>query len=285
VISLGCNDVPAPGGGLYSTDHGEADQRDFARGEDSNDARKQRIVDSMILTMREHFLPEMSEEEILTKARPLLEETLVSDVTEFGRSVHAEMDALMAAGRIGVSFRNATLYTTTFPCHTCTRHIIAAGLKRVVYIEPYPKSLAPELHGDAIRISKDDPSDSGQIPFEPFLGIGPRRFFDLFSLKLSSGRILERKAQGAIVNWNYRRDSKPRVPMASTSYLEREQLIHKTIELWFLKDTNVTTTGTTSEERRGVLGTGEEDRPPSRRVAALENRRTSDSSRASGEEG
>ena len=30
-------------------------------------------------------------------------------------------------------------------------------------------------------------------PFEPFVGIGPRRFFDLFSLKLSAGYRVERK--------------------------------------------------------------------------------------------
>ena len=134
------------------------------------------------------------------RSRPtaLLSGTLLADITEFGRSVHAEMDALIAAGRAGVSFREATLFTTTFPCHTCTRHIVAAGIKRVVYIEPYPKSLAQTLHADAIRLVGDDSTkNAGQpdvrIPFEPFVGIGPRRFFDLFSLMLSSGSTIKRK--------------------------------------------------------------------------------------------
>src|SRR5439155_1666509 len=148
---------------------------------------------------------------------------------EFGRSVHAEMDAIIAAGRTGVSFRDATLYTTTFPCHTCTRHIIDAGVKRVLYIEPYPKSLAKELHDDAIRLSRVAPSGDKRSPFEPFLGIGPRRFFDLFSLKLSSGYAIERKQDGSKVDWNLRTDAKPRVPMPPTSYLEREQLISRTL--------------------------------------------------------
>ena len=171
VISLGCNDVPAPGGGLYSVDHGEEDARDHKLKKDSNDARKEEIIDDIILAFSKRFLPERDPEEILKEARPLLKETLVSDVTEFGRSVHAEMDALTAAGRTGVGFRDATLYTTTFPCHTCTRHIIAAGVKRVVYIEPYPKSLAKELHSDAIRITGQGVKKDRKIPFEPFLGI------------------------------------------------------------------------------------------------------------------
>jgi deoxycytidylate deaminase len=154
VIALGCNDVPAPGGGLYGEDHGEADARDDKRGIDSNDSRKDQIVDDIIRTFRTKFLPDRNEADILKEARPLLKSTLLSDITEFGRSVHAEMDALIAAGRTGVSFRDSTLYTTTFPCHTCTRHILAAGIRRLVYIEPYPKSLAPELHDDAIKLVK-----------------------------------------------------------------------------------------------------------------------------------
>ena len=45
-----------------------------------------------------------------------------------------------------------TLYTTTFPCHNCTRHIVASGIAKVYYIEPYAKSLALELHNDAIEL-------------------------------------------------------------------------------------------------------------------------------------
>ncbi|MDN3612645.1 hypothetical protein QWZ16_23945 [Vibrio ostreicida] len=26
-----------------------------------------------------------------------------------------------------------------FPCHNCAKHIVASGIKRVVYVEPYPK--------------------------------------------------------------------------------------------------------------------------------------------------
>jgi deoxycytidylate deaminase len=285
VISLGCNDVPAPGGGLYCADHGDADERDHVRKKDSNDVRKQTIIDEMILTLRKKFLPDMTDEQILLEARPLFAESMVGDLTEFGRAVHAEMDALMAAGRIGVSFRDATLYTTTFPCHNCTRHIITAGIKRVVYIEPYPKSLAMELHEDAIRIGADE-GKVDRIPFEPFLGIGPRRFFDLFSLKLSSGYTVERKKNGKMVDWDFRRNAKPRVPMPPTSYLEREQLITKTLNEIFPQDEglkDVERKGVASQERPRLLEGVGEDREASPKLARMEDRRTRDNP-ASGEQ-
>src|SRR5262249_43222242 len=127
------------------------------------------------------------------------EETRLLDITEFGRAVHAEMDAMLSCGRAGIDTIGSTLFSTTFPCHNCAKHIIAAGVKRVVYIEPYEKSQALDLHDDAIVI--DDQGDGSsradrdeeyaraakKVVFEPFMGIGPRRFFDLFSMKLSNG--------------------------------------------------------------------------------------------------
>jgi hypothetical protein len=64
-------------------------------------------------------------------------------------------------------------------------------VKRVVYIEPYEKSQALDLHDDAIVV--DDHGETSSRPdreeecvravkkvvFEPFTGIGPRKFFDL----------------------------------------------------------------------------------------------------------
>src|SRR5690606_19175210 len=74
------------------------------------------------------------------------------DAIEYGRMVHAEMNAITDAARVGHAIRGATLYCTTFPCHICAKHIIASGIARVVYLEPYPKSLAQELHEDALEV-------------------------------------------------------------------------------------------------------------------------------------
>ena len=50
----------------------------------------------------------------------------------------------------GAKVDECTLFATTFPCHHCARHIVAAGIRRVVYVAPYAKSRAVDLHDDAI---------------------------------------------------------------------------------------------------------------------------------------
>lgn len=60
------------------------------------------------------------------------------------------------------------------------RHIVAAGIRRVFYIEPYAKSLTAELYPDSIAVD-GGPRQKGQIPFLPFVGIAPRKYIDLFT--------------------------------------------------------------------------------------------------------
>jgi len=147
VISLGTNDVPSPKGGQYWEDS-EKDQRDFKKGFDSNTKKKLEIIEEIINAIEEPLSKnsERNKEEMMNR----LYSTQIMHLTEFGRAVHAEMEAILSAGRIGVSTRGCHLYTTTFPCHNCAKHIVSAGIKTVKYIEPYPKSLAPELHDDSI---------------------------------------------------------------------------------------------------------------------------------------
>ncbi|GAB4531397.1 MAG: hypothetical protein Tsb0020_47700 [Haliangiales bacterium] len=220
VLGTGCNDVPAPGGGLYWEDDSK-DKRDFQRGEDYNAARRRRIV---IDVARRLSGAVGSDEEIYAAARAKLKGSPLLDMTEYGRPVHAEMEALLSAARVGVSVRGATLFTTTYPCHNCAKHIVAAGIARVVYVEPYPKSLARVLYGDSIQFVSDGlDTREESLRFEPFVGIGPRRFFDLFSLKLGSGYPGKRKVDGAAVDWEgNKKTADLRVPMQPLSYLERE---------------------------------------------------------------
>jgi deoxycytidylate deaminase len=63
-----------------------------------------------------------------TDAYKRLRDGRLYDLTEFGRAVHAEMEALLCCARSGVSPRFGSLFTTTFPCHNCAKHIIAAGI-------------------------------------------------------------------------------------------------------------------------------------------------------------
>ena len=129
----------------------------------------------------------------------------IKDAIEYSRSIHAEMDALMSAARQGISTAGTSLYVTTYPCHNCARHLIAAGITAVFYVEPYVKSLAMELHSDAIN-SIPPIIESGKImggkmthmSVVPFTGVGPRMYEDHFTkkheLKDASGRFVP--AQG-----------------------------------------------------------------------------------------
>ena len=227
ILSTGANDCPQPGGGLYwpsrSGEHsGICDVpqgRDWIRGEDSNKIQQKEMIDSIVKAGEKEGIDPDTLREVLESSR-------INDLTEFGRVVHAEMEAILACSRSNLDTRGATLYSTTFPCHNCAKHIIAAGIKRVVYIEPYPKSKALEFHNDSITESVADLNvdcDNGKTVFEPFSGIGPRRFFDLFSLQLSSGYELVRKdrSTGKTVDWDLLK-SRMRIQMLPTSYLQLE---------------------------------------------------------------
>ena len=61
------------------------------------------------------------------------------------------------------------------------------------------------------------------MKFEAFVGIGPRRFFELFSVNLGSSYKLERKvkATGARKEWSIEK-AQLRLQMKPISYLELE---------------------------------------------------------------
>ncbi len=52
---------------------------------------------------------------------------------------HAEENGIVQAAYHGVSVRDATIYTTHCPCLICTKLIINAGIREVVYAADFPK--------------------------------------------------------------------------------------------------------------------------------------------------
>jgi deoxycytidylate deaminase len=223
IVATGANDVPRAGGGLYWP--GADDERDYTWGYDSNAQRREEMV-LEILTALESVSTDVNRDVLRRK----LQDTTLWSITEYGRAVHAEMEALLSCARTGVSTRGASLFSTTFPCHNCAKHIVAAGIVRVVYVEPYPKSLALHLHKDAIALAGNElqnetgaPQKRDKVRFEPFVGVGPRRFLDLFSLRLGSGYPLRRKTDIQNVAWG-REDALLRLPLPPTSYFDREKL-------------------------------------------------------------
>lgn len=51
--------------------------------------------------------------------------------------VHAEENALMTAARFGSSVEDGEMYTTLQPCFICLRELLQAGIRRVVFAEPW----------------------------------------------------------------------------------------------------------------------------------------------------
>jgi deoxycytidylate deaminase len=228
IIGAGANDAPRAGGGQYWP--GADDQRDVATGFDSNAREREKIAASVVRVLRDRELlsdPALSAEATIHAA---LARSRLWDITEYGRDVHAEMEAILSCVRAGVSVRGATLFTTTFPCHNCAKHIVDAGISRVVFVEPYPKSKALELHSDALSLQPEPPD--GRVQFSPFIGIGPRRYFDLFSLRLGQAGILTRKRGAALVPWD-RGTSSPRVSLKPMSYIQLEAAVNRLLSVTF----------------------------------------------------
>jgi deoxycytidylate deaminase len=236
LLGTGANDCPKAGGGLYWPIYNQnthqfedyPDGRDSARGVDSNRKAQIQIVQDIIDKCQDVGIN--SDE--LGKVKQVLEDSDISQLTEFGRVVHAEMEALLSCARKGVSTRNATIYCTTFPCHNCAKHIIAAGIDRVVFVEPYLKSKAKSHHDEVIRIEypvpAPEPVDDSQVRFEPFFGVGPRRFFDLFSMNMGIGSEIKRKDDktGRATEWHMV-GAKPRIRMQASYYLGAERRAEK----------------------------------------------------------
>jgi deoxycytidylate deaminase len=193
-IGIGWNDVPKFGGGLYSEDNRYSPNTDnrcynWADGECHNEMRRDEILTDVVQKIKQAGLIKKGKgrDDIKTA----ISGTRIKDLIEFSRSIHAEMEAIMSVAREGKhSLVGATLYTNTYPCHNCARHIVAAGINRVIYIEPYLKSLATQLHSDAITEIPHDIDENGDrvenpIPqkkvfFQQFDGVAPKNYLKLF---------------------------------------------------------------------------------------------------------
>lgn len=189
IIATGSNEVPRAGGGVYGEsfeeeiDHRcafrpmEKDKKRYC----SNTRGQNEIVDKLI-----EEIPELDGLQQLRKltVRDDIKRSGIGDLLEFSRAIHAEMDAILSAGREGISTVGGRLFVTTFPCHYCARHIVTAGIDEVQFIEPYPKSRAFGLHGDAIASEYSawkPPSAGGStVLFRPFVGVAPRLYARAF---------------------------------------------------------------------------------------------------------
>lgn len=59
--------------------------------------------------------------------------------------LHAEANAILKVARTTNMAQNATLYLTNSPCKDCSKLILQAGIKRLVYMEKYKDSSGLEF--------------------------------------------------------------------------------------------------------------------------------------------
>lgn len=208
IVSTGCNEVPYPDGGIFYEGRkgGIPDNRDYMKGHDPNWIEIQRSLIELIDVLRDaghvsqtETAAKIAEGLLYGQDKELMSNARVRNLIEFGRVVHAEMHAISQAAAVGRGVKGASLFCTTFPCHGCARHIIAAGIAEVVFIEPYPKSLTQQLYDGEIEIS-DKPVENGaqaeKVRFRPFHGVAPVLYQRVFSYR-------DRKdAYGTIATWD-----------------------------------------------------------------------------------
>lgn len=69
--------------------------------------------------------------------------------------VHAEQNALINALNNKVDVKDSILYVTKQPCIICAKMLINSGIKKIIYLKPYPDKYSENLlHQAGIDINK-----------------------------------------------------------------------------------------------------------------------------------
>lgn len=224
LVAIGSNEVPKYGGGSYDISNLKKDDRCFRnRKECSNTVEQEKIVEQIFQQLeKSDLLNSKATKDALGDA---LKPTRVNALIEFSRSVHAEMDALIGLVRSGTKLPDdAVLFSTTYPCHNCARHIVAAGIKNVVYLEPYAKSMAISLHDDSIADNKSDSESEDKVKFSPYEGVSPRLYKAVY---LKTKELKDKKTGGILPEEEMRRNT---TAIWSKTYEEFESDVIQFIE-------------------------------------------------------
>lgn len=219
LISVGWNDVPKAGGELYPLRNGDIITQDHRclnkdGGICFNDFEKNAISNNIAEILIKEGLAKGNKSDIVK----IIKDSQIKDLIEFSRSVHAEMHAIIIGSqKSGTLMRGGKLFCTTYPCHNCARHIIAAGIKEVYYIEPYRKSLAIRLHSDAITELE---GENDKVKILLYDGVAPDKYNDLFAMKSKNDR-----KEGGNKRQIRRKDAKPRTKFSLDAIPYLEQMV------------------------------------------------------------
>lgn len=82
------------------------------------------------------------------------------------RAIHSEVDAICAAAMQGTSTKGATIVVTRYPCESCAKAIVAAGITRVFYggtsdISEETQKILDAGHVDIVKVDgwREDNTD------------------------------------------------------------------------------------------------------------------------------
>jgi dCMP deaminase len=64
---------------------------------------------------------------------------------ELCRGLHAEQNVIIQAAFHGIRIQGSTLYCTNLPCAICTKMLINAGIKEIIYEGGYEDTLSREM--------------------------------------------------------------------------------------------------------------------------------------------
>ncbi len=76
---------------------------------------------------------------------------------------HAEENAILHCAKLGISSRNSSLYVPWFPCAACSKMIIQAGIKEVIYHKEFPGNEVSDRWFESMEISKVLLEESGLV--------------------------------------------------------------------------------------------------------------------------
>jgi dCMP deaminase len=68
---------------------------------------------------------------------------------ELCRGVHAEQNAVIQAAYFGASIKDASIYTTNFPCVMCAKILVNAGIIEVIYKDDYEDPLSKAIMNES----------------------------------------------------------------------------------------------------------------------------------------
>ena len=100
VLSIGWNDVPRAGGGLYTASASRPEQDNRCKALGHGACQNDRMMDELA----DDVVKMMSDEDVLdepgkTKTKAIILESRVGDLLEFSRAIHAEMHALIGGAQ------------------------------------------------------------------------------------------------------------------------------------------------------------------------------------------